>query len=157
MSINQNYTTTYGTLTSNLNYYGVNSSLKLASPYGIGLYPTAPSYAMTSCMNWSLASTATAITSLGFTDIPITANRSYIFTFYHKPSTASMPYYFKPPNNVVSVTSVGGLVSTNVPVYGLQNTTLPSSYTYIIQTFTIMNLSGSTNPSYIAFASISGY
>ena len=120
-------------------------------------FSTTPSFAMTSGMVYYLATNSTAITSLSFTNIPATPQSTYVFTFVLLPSTVSSAYYLKPPINVISITAIAGAINTAVPLFGLSNVSLPASYTYLLQTITIVNVSTTTTPSFISFVSVSGY
>jgi hypothetical protein len=89
-------------------------------------------YSFTNGMVYSIISDATVVNSVSFINIPTTTNQSYIFTFILQPSTASNPYYIKPSSNTVVVNGV------SVPLYGLSNVVLPSSYTYMVQQISII-------------------
>ena len=112
---------------------------------------------MTTGMVYNLSTTSTAMTSLGFTNIPTTPQQTYVFTFVLLPSTVSSAWYLKPPTNFLSITAVGGTINTAVPLYGISNVVLPSAYTYMLQQITIVNTSTTTTPSFIEFLSVSGY
>ncbi len=88
-----------------------------------------------------------------FTNIPTTPNKSYIFTFILKPSTASSPWYLKPSGNYVRVNggygTLSGLASGQV--------ILPTSYTYLIQQITIFSIGTVDTPVYFAVSSVSSY
>jgi hypothetical protein len=120
-------------------------------------FSTTPSFAMSAGMVYSLSTTATSISSLGFTAIPITPQSTYVFTFVLLPGTANSAWYLKPPSNFLSVTAAGGNINTAVPLYGLGAVSLPSSYTYLLQQVTIVNTSTTTTPTFIAFVSVAGY
>ena len=114
-------------------------------------FAAAQTYSFNAGMVYTLASNSTATTTLSINDIPTTPQQSYIFTFILQPGTANSPYWIKPNTNFVSVN--GGSVS----LFGLQNTALPATYTYIVQQVTVINTSTTTTPTYIAFTSVSGY
>jgi hypothetical protein len=88
-----------------------------------------------------------------FTNIPGTPNKSYIFTFILKPSTASNPWYLKPSGNHVRVNGGYGTLS------GLQSgqVILPTSYTYLIQQITIFSIGTLDTPVFFAVSSVSSY
>ena len=88
--------------------------------------------------------------SLFFTNIPTTAQQSYIFLFLIKP-TANSKYYIIPTNNVISINA------TSYPLYGISNVIFPTTFNYILQKITIVNLSTSTTPNFIATTSIITY
>ena len=88
---------------------------------------------------------------LFFTNIPTTAQQSYIFTFLIKPTTNSK-FYINPINNLISINGV-----LNTPVYGTTNVSLPSTFSFIVQQITIVNTSTTTTPNYIALTSVTAY
>jgi hypothetical protein len=108
---------------------------------------------MTTGMVYNLSTTATALTSLSFTNIPTTAQQTYVFSFVLLPGTSSSPWYLRPPSNSISITPVGGSLIT-VPVYGISSVVFPTSYTYILQTITIVNTSSTTSPAFVSFLSV---
>jgi hypothetical protein len=140
-----------------LSVAGIFSAIQTIDPMITVLFTSTPSFNMVSGMVINLATTSTAISSLGFTNIPITPQTTSIFTFILKPSTASSAYYLKPPTNFISITPIGGVINTSVPLYGISNVSLPVSYTYLLQNVTIVNTSTTTTPNYIAFTGVTGY
>ena len=88
--------------------------------------------------------------SLFFTNLPTTAQQSYTFLFLIKP-TANSKFYIIPTNNVISINA------TSYPLYGISNVIFPTTFNYILQKITIVNLSTSTTPNFIATTSIITY
>ena len=88
--------------------------------------------------------------SLFFTNLPTTAQQSYTFLFLIKPTTNSK-FYIIPTNNVISINA------TSYPLYGISNVIFPTTFNYILQKITIINLSTSTTPNFIATTSIITY
>ena len=88
--------------------------------------------------------------SLFFTNLPTTAQQSYSFLFLIKPTTNSK-FYIIPTNNIISINS------TSYPLYGITNVVFPTTFNYILQKITIVNLSTSTTPNFIATTSIITY
>ena len=88
--------------------------------------------------------------SLFFTNLPTTAQQSYTFLFLIKPTTNSK-FYIIPTNNVISINA------TSYPLYGISNVIFPTTFNYILQKITIVNLSTSTIPNFIATTSIITY
>jgi hypothetical protein len=107
-------------------------------------------------MVYNLTTTSDAITSLSLTDIPTTSQQTYVFTFVLQPSTIDSPWYLQPPTNFIDITPIGGS-SMVVPIYGISNVVFPVSYTYILQTITVVNTSTTTSPNFISFLSVSAY
>jgi hypothetical protein len=119
-------------------------------------FSATPSFAMTSGMVYNMSTTATVLTSLAFTAIPTTPQQTYVFSFVLLPTTNSSPWYLRPPTNFISITPLGGALLT-APIYGISSVVFPTSYTYIVQTITIVNTSTTTSPTFISFLSVSGY
>ena len=88
---------------------------------------------------------------LFFTNIPTTAQQSYIFTFLIKP-TVNSKFFINPMNNLISINGV-----LNTPVYGASNVSLPTTFNFIVQQITIINTSTTTTPNYIALTSVTAY
>ena len=88
---------------------------------------------------------------LFFTNIPTTAQQSYIFTFLIKP-TVNSKFYMNPINNLISINGV-----LNTPIYGSSNVSLPTTFNFIVQQITIINTSSTSTPSFIGLTSVSAY
>jgi hypothetical protein len=97
-------------------------------------------------MVYSISSDATSVNSVSFINIPDLANQSYIFTFLLKPSQADTPYYIDTSNITVN--------GDSVTLHGLQNISLPSNYTYLVQQITIIY---EENGNTFALTSVSAY
>ena len=89
--------------------------------------------------------------SLFFINIPTTPLQTYIFTFLIKPNVNSK-FFINPINNLISVNGI-----STVPIYGISNISLPSTFNFIVQQITIINSSITATPNYFALTSISGY
>ena len=85
--------------------------------------------------------------SLFFTNLPTTAQQSYTFLFLIKPTTNSK-FYIIPTNIVLSINA------TSYPLYGISNVIFSTTFNYILQKITIVNLSTTTTPNFIATTSI---
>ena len=88
---------------------------------------------------------------LFFTNIPTTAQQSYIFTFLIKP-TVNSKFFINPMNNLISINGF-----LNTPIYGASNVALPSIFSFIVQQITIINTSTTATPNYIALTSVTAY
>ena len=119
-------------------------------------FSSTPSFSMTTGMVYNLSTNTTPLTSLTLTNIPTTPQQTYVFTFVLLPSTVSSPLYLKPPTNFINITPEGSS-TVSVPLYGISSVVFPSSYTYILQTITVINTSTTTSPTFIAFLSVSAY
>jgi hypothetical protein len=107
-------------------------------------------YSFSNGMVYSIISDATTVNSVSFINIPTTTNQSYIFTFILQPSAVKSPYYIKPRSNTVVVNGV------SVPLYGLTNVVLPSSYKYLVQQISIIyDIYAGSN--FFALTSVSAY
>jgi hypothetical protein len=106
------------------------------------------SYSFLNGMVYSISSDTTTVNSVSFVDIPTTTNQSYIFTFVIKPSEVDSPYYIKPSgSNTILVNG------TSVPLYGLQNVSLPANYTYLVQQISVIYVENG----FISLTSVAGY
>ena len=85
--------------------------------------------------------------SLFFTNLPTTAQQSYNLI---KPTTNSK-FYIIPNNNLISINA------TPYPLYGISNVIFSTTFNYILQKLTIVNLSTTTTPNFIATTSIITY
>lgn len=137
-------------------FTGVCNCIQSADTILPSTFTTTPSFSMTSGMVYNLTTSATALTSLSFTNIPTTPQQTYVFTFVLLPSTSNSPWYLKPPSNFINITPIGGTLISS-PIYGISNVVFPTSYTYILQTVTIVNTSTTTSPNFVSFLSISAY
>ena len=102
-------------------------------------------------MIYSMDITSLLTSSLFFTNIPTTAQQSYIFTFLIKP-TANSKFFINPINNFISVNGI-----STVPIYGSSNISLPTTFNFIVQQITIINTSSTSTPNFIALTSVSAY
>ena len=89
--------------------------------------------------------------SLSFTNIPITPQTKYTFTYIIVP-TMNCAYYIIPIDNLITVND-----NTTVPIFGVSNILLPSTFDYIIQTITLINTSTTTTPNFISLTDAIGY
>ena len=147
----------YASLTGTNFFTGVQTTTQASDLLVPSTFSSTPSFSMTNGMVYNMSSNSTALSSLGFTNIPATPLQTYVFTFIILPSTASSPWYLKPPTNFISITPVGGTINSSVPLYGISNVVLPTTYTYIMEQITIVNTSTTATPNFISFVSISGY
>jgi hypothetical protein len=108
-------------------------------------------YSYTNGMVYSLISDDAVVNSVSVINIPTTINQSYIFTFIIQPSIANSPFYIKSNTNTIKVNDV------SIPLYGLQNVSLPANYTYLVQQISIIYNLYATDPKFIALTSVSGY
>ena len=119
--------------------------------FSITTFASSMTFDFTVNMIYSMDITSLLSSSLFFTNIPTTAQQSYIFTFLIKP-TANSKFFINPINNLISVNGV-----STIPVYGSSNISLPSIFNFIVQQITIINTSTTTTPNYIALTSVTAY
>ena len=119
--------------------------------FSITTFASSMTFDFTVNMIYSMDITSLLSSSLFFTNIPTTAQQSYIFTFLIKP-TANSKFFINPINNLISVNGV-----STIPIYGSSNVALPSIFNFIVQQITIINTSTTTTPNYIALTSVSAY
>jgi hypothetical protein len=105
------------------------------------------SFSLLNGMVYFILSDTTQVNSVSFSDIPTDINQSYIFTFIMKPSAVNSPYYIKPSSNTILVNG------TSVPLYGLQNVSLPANYTYLVQQISVIYVENG----FISLTSVAGY
>ena len=125
---------------------------KVSDSFVINSYSSVLSFSMDSGMVIYMDTNSSTNSSVSFTNIPVTAQQSYIFTFILKPSTVNSKWYIIPNSNVISVNSI-----SSIPIFGIANVILPSTYTYLLQQITIINKSTTTTPDFIAFTNVSAY
>ena len=119
--------------------------------FSITIFASSMTFDFTVNMIYFMDITTLSSSSLLFTNIPTTAQQSYIFTFLIKP-TANSKFFINPINNLISVNGV-----STIPVYGSSNISLPSIFNFIVQQITIINTSTTTTPNYIALTSVTAY
>ena len=156
LSSNSGLLTSTNTWTGNNVFRGVFNSIQSADTILPVSFNTTPSFSMTTGMVYNLNTTSTALTSLSLTNIPTTPQQTYVFTFVLQPSTLNSPWYLKPPSNFINITPIGSSTIT-VPIYGISSVVFPSSYSYILQTITVVNTSTTTSPTFVSFLSVSAY
>jgi hypothetical protein len=135
----------------NLDISGLLNTKKQADTLVSASFSASQTYSFNDAMIYTLASNDTPMTSLSINDIPTTPLKSYNFTFIIQPITADSPYYLKPNKNVISVNN------KSIPLYGLENVSLPATYTYLIQEIKVINTSTTATPSFSAFTNVSGF
>jgi hypothetical protein len=79
------------------------------------IFASAMTFSINDGMVFYLTTNSTAMTTISFTDILTTPQKSYIFTFIMKPSTASSAFYIKPNTNFINVNGI------SVSLSGLTN------------------------------------
>jgi hypothetical protein len=134
-----------------LNVLGLQKSKQTTDTLTSDVFRADQLYSFSNGMVYSIISDATTVNSVSFINIPTTINQSYIFTFILRPSAVNSPYYIKPSSNTIVVNSV------SIPLYGLQNVTLPTNYTFLVQQISIIYNIYSSSPQFIALTSVSGY
>ena len=136
---------------TNLEVSSLFKSKQSADNFVVSSFTASQTYNFNNGLVYTLDTNPTTITTILFTNIPITKQQSYKFTFILKPNNTNSGFYLKPNTNFVTINGVSS------PLYGLSNIVLPSSFTYLVQKITIINTSVETTPTFIALTSVSGY
>jgi hypothetical protein len=129
---------------------GTLKSNQSSDTFTANIFSANQSYSFLNGMVYSITSDTTTVNSVSFINIPTTTNQSYIFTFIIKPTAGNSPYYIKPSRNIILVNG------TSVPLYGLQNVSLPINYTYMVQQISIIYNTYAGN-GFIALTSVAAY
>ena len=143
-------------VSGNINVAGVLIAAQTSDIYTNVVFSVTPSFNMSAGMLYALAPSTNSLTSFSLTNIPTTAQATYVFTFILQPTTASSAFYLKPPNNIISVVCTNN-VSYSATVYGVSSLAFPSTYTYLLQQITLINKGTLAAPIFIAFISVVGY
>ena len=101
--------------------------------------------------------TASAVTNLLITNLPVTASGtpvSYVFNIIYITSGAN---YYTSGANTLSITMVNAYNSSITPLIGGGSVTLPTTYTHIMQTVTLINKTGGSTPTFVAFNNVQGF
>jgi len=93
-------------------------------------------------------SPTSAITSLTIASVPITPLCSYTFTFIIP--TVTSTYYINPTGGTITINSTSG-----ISLRGTISVTTPTAY--IMQQITVMNISSTTTPSFIALTTAQAF
>ena len=139
-------------ITNTFNALVTNSlkSKQIIDSFTTSTFSTSMTFDFSINMQYYLEISSLLSCSLFFTNLPTTAQQSYTFLFLIKPTTNSK-FYIIPTNNVISINA------TSYPLYGISNVIFPTTFNYILQKITIVNLSTSTTPNFIATTSIITY
>ena len=125
---------------------------KVSDSFVISSYSSVLTFNMDTGMVIYMDTNSSTNSSVTFSNIPITAQQSYTFTFILKPSTINSKWFIIPNSNVITVNSI-----SSIPIFGIANVILPSTYTYLLQQITIINKSTTTTPDFFAFTNVSAY
>ena len=102
--------------------------------------------------------TAAAVTNLTISSIPVTATgvfASYVFTLIF---VTSSPYYYTAGTTTMSITLTNAYNNTSItPITSGGTVNLPTIYSYIMQTITVINKTGGAAPTFIAFNNVQGF
>lgn len=125
---------------------------KVSDSFVISSYSSVLTFNMDTGMVIYMDTNSSTNSSVTFTNIPVTAQQSYTFTYILKPSTINSKWFISPNSNVITVNSI-----SNIPIFGISNAIFPLTFTYLLQQITIINKSTTTTPDFIAFTNVSGY
>ena len=79
---------------------------------------------------------------------------SYVFTLIY---FTSSPYYYTAGANTLSLTLTNAYNTSITPITSGGTVNLPSTYSYIMQTITLVNKTGGAAPTFLAFNNIQGF
>ena len=100
--------------------------------------------------------TPALVTNLTISSIPVTATgvlASYVFNLLY---FTSSPYYYTAGTNTLSLTLTNAYNTIITPITS-SGVSLPTTYSYIFQTITLVNKTGGTTPTFVAFNNIQGF
>ncbi len=116
----------------NLTASGLLKSTQTSDTITAELFRIDQVYSFSNGMVYTLISDDAVVNSVSFINVPTTTNQTYIFTFIMQPSVANSPYYIKSNNNTINVNG------SSIQLYGLQNVSLPTNYTFLVQQISII-------------------
>jgi hypothetical protein len=129
-----------------LNIENLFTAKKSSDTLTTAIFTSNQEYDLNNGMVYYIPSDNTTVDSFSIINIPdVATDQSYIFSFIFKPSQADSPYYIKKSSIFVNEVSI--------PLFGLQNVSLPTNYTYLIQQISIIN--GGND--FFAITSVSAY
>jgi hypothetical protein len=134
----------------NLTASGLLKSTQTTDIITAELFRTDQVYSFSNGMVYTLISDDAVVNSVSFINVPTTTNQTYIFTFIMQPSVANSPYYIKSNNNTINVNG------SSIQLYGLQNVSLPTNYTFLVQQISII-YDVYYGKQFFALTSVSGY
>ena len=143
----------------NLNVGGVFNSLQSSDTitsltYNTNLALTMNTYGM---VYYITGGTPSLVTNLSISAIPVTATgvlASYVFTIIY---FTSSPYYYTAGGTSMSLTLTNAYNTTITPITSGGTVNLPTSYSYIMQTITLINKIGGSAPTFVAFNNVQGF
>ena len=95
------------------------------------------------------------VTNLSILSLPVTTGlASYVFTLIF---VTSSPFYYTFGSNTLSLTLNNGFNTILTPITTGGSVNLPVTYSYILQTITLINQSGGPTPTFIALNSVQAF
>ena len=101
--------------------------------------------------------TPAVVNNLTISSIPVTATgvlASYVFNLIY---FTSSPYYYTAGTNTLSLTLTNAYNTRITPIVSGGTVNLPTTYSYIFQTITLVNKTGGVAPTFVAFNNIQGF
>ena len=142
----------------NLNVGGVFSSLQSSDTITSLIYNTTLALTMNTygMVYYITGGTPSLVTNLSISSIPVTGTgvlASYVFTIIY---FTSSPYYYTAGTSTLSLTLTNAYNTTITPITS-SGVSLPSSYSYIMQTITLINKTGGSSPTFIGFNNVQAF
>ena len=143
----------------NINVGGVFSSLQSSDTITSQTYNTTLALTMNTggIVYYISGGTAGVVTNLSISAIPVTGTgvlASYVFTIIY---FTSSPYYYTAGTTTLSLTLTNAYNTTITPITSGGTVNLPTSYSYIMQTITLINKTGGATPTFVAFNNVQGF
>ena len=99
--------------------------------------------------------TPAAVTNLTISSLPVTAGlASYVFTLIF---VTDGPFYYTSGANTLSLTLTNAYNTSITPITSGGTVNLPTTYSYILQTITLINQTGGVAPTFVAFNNVQGF
>jgi len=115
-------------------------------------YTATPSISYTDGQIYYMRTTNTVV-SLAISNIPITPRSRFIFVFYFSIATPNNQWHMN--SSTVTLNGSSTTLSFTTGTSGTVN--FPATYTYLVQTITILNTSATSTPSWKALNSVQGF
>ena len=143
----------------NINVGGVFNTLQSYDTLTSQTYNTTLAFTMNTggMVYYISGGTAGVVTNLTISAIPVTATgvlASYVFTIVY---FTSSPFYYTTGANTLSLTLTNAYNTSITPITSGGTVNLPTSYSYIMQTITLINKTGGSSPTFIALNNVQGF
>ena len=142
----------------NINVGGVFNTLQSSDTITSQTYNTTLALTMNTggMVYYISGGSAGVVTNLTISAIPVTATgvlASYVFTIIYFTSSSN---YYTAGANTLSLTLTNAY-NTSITAITSSGVSLPSTYSYLIQTITLVNKTGGSAPTFVAFNNVQGF